>query len=72
MITTLRKMSLWTAVVGFCFFVAGDYAAAFGVRFLTECLRLPYFLEVKVRDQVALCVFIMGGCIFGLARIAMG
>jgi len=71
-ITTLRRMSFWSAIVGFCFFVAGDYAAALAIRFCTETLRLPYFLQERLRDQVALCLFIMAGCIFGLVRVRMG
>ena len=72
MIITMRKMSFWSALVGFGFFVAGNYPAAFAVRFVTECLRLPYFVQQRIRDQVALGVFVMAGCVFGLVRIAIG
>ena len=71
MITTARKCSLWTAMVGFGFFVAGQYEAAFIVRLLTEGLRLPYFIQERINDQIALGVFVSLGCIFGLARMAL-
>lgn len=70
MIATLRKCSLWTAMVGFGFFVAGEYEAAFVVRLLTEGLRLPYFIQERIRDQVALGVFVSIGCVYGLGRLA--
>ena len=67
-INSLRKMSFWSAVIGFCFFVADHYCAALAIRFITECLRLPYFVKTRLRDQIALCVFIMSGCVYGLGR----
>lgn len=69
MIVTLRKASLWTAIVGFCFFAAGHNEAALVVRFVTECLRLPFFCQERIRDQAGLSIFIMCGCVFGLIRI---
>ena len=71
MIATLRKCSLWTAMVGFGFFVAGEYEAAFIVRLVTEGLRLPYFIQERVTDQIALGVFVSVGCVFGLVRMAL-
>lgn len=69
MIVALRKLSLWTAIVGFCFFVAGHNEAALIVRFSTELLRFPYFHQQGLKDQAGLSAFIMFGCVFGLIRI---
>lgn len=71
MTVILRRCSLWTAMVGFGFFVAGQYEAAFVVRLVTEALRLPYFIEAGIRDQVALSVFVSLGCLFGVARLVV-
>ena len=67
-VNTLRRMSFWSAVVGFCFFIYGEVCAALVLRFCTEALRLPYFHQERITDQVYLCVFVMAGCLFGLYR----
>ena len=64
----MRKASFWTALIGFSFFVFGDTCAALGLRFVTEALRLPYFHQERIKDQVYLCLFVMAGCLYGLYR----
>lgn len=69
-VESLRKMSFWTALVGFGFFVYGEIHAAMALRFCTEALRLPYFYQEQIADQVWLCLFVMAGCVFGLYRFS--
>lgn len=69
-IILMRKASFWTALIGFSFFVFGDTCAALALRFLTEALRLPYFHQERIKDQVYLCFFVMAGCLYGLYRFS--
>lgn len=66
----MRKASFWTALIGFSFFVFGDTCAALALRFITEALRLPYFHQERIKDQVYLCLFVMAGCLYGLYRFS--
>lgn len=68
MIIKCRKASFWTAIVGFCFFAQGYPEAALAIRFLTECLRFPFFFKERIRDQAGLSAFVAAGCIYGLIR----
>lgn len=66
----LRSLSLWLGLIGFGCFVQGYPAAALWIRILTESCRMPSFYVLGMRDQVRLCWLILGGCIYGLWRLA--
>lgn len=65
----LRKLSLWTAMIGFGGFVIGSVEFALWTRVLTELLRLPSFRQEGMKDQVSLCYVVLVGCVFGLIRV---
>lgn len=66
----LRALSLWFGIAGFACFVNGAPEAALWIRMGTECLRLPSFLVLGMRDQVRLSWLILFGCVYGLWRLA--
>ena len=68
MTTKLRKLSLWTAMVGLGFFVFGFPVPALFVRIVTECLRMPSFHAEGMHDQVKLSAFVLVACSFGVVR----
>ena len=66
----MRKLSLWTAIVGLGCFVSGAVVPALIVRIVTECLRMPTFIHERKRDQVQLCCVVLLMCAIGLIRYA--
>lgn len=69
--TRMRKLSLWTAMIGLGCFVSGAVVPALIVRVVTELLRLPTFMHEDKRDQVQLCLVVLVMCVFGLVRYSI-
>lgn len=67
--TQLRKLSLWTAMIGFGGFIVGAVEFALWLRIVTELCRLPSFRQEGMTDQVRLCYVVLIGCVIGLVRV---